>query len=68
MVEATTNRSLKAQLRQANSLGVSHAVIVGEEEIKTGTAVLRDMTSSRQENVSLDKLPELLRQLLQTKE
>jgi len=60
VVASFGHKSMKAQLRHANSLGVKHAVIIGEEELKTGTAVVRDMTSAQQQTVPLDKLPELL--------
>jgi histidyl-tRNA synthetase len=58
---ATGSKSLKAQMRQANALGVSHTVIIGDEEVKTGTATVRDMTSARQKTVSLGELTSLLR-------
>ncbi len=61
VIEATGSRSLKAQLRQANNLGVRYAVIIGEEEIKTGMVILRDMTTARQERVSPDNLDKLLK-------
>ncbi|MFC2069550.1 histidine--tRNA ligase [Chloroflexota bacterium] len=61
VLEATGGRSLKAQLRQANTLGVRHTVIIGDEEVKSGTVILRDMTTARQEAVSSDKLKELLK-------
>jgi len=61
VIEAIGNRSLKAQLRQANTLGVHHTVIIGDQEIKTGTVILRDMTNAQQETVPLDQLPELLK-------
>ena len=60
VIEAMGSRSLKAQLRQANNLGVHHAVIIGDEEVRTGAVILRDMASSRQETVDLARLPELL--------
>ena len=60
VIEAIGSRSLKAQLRQANNLNVPRAVIIGEEEVKTDTVILRDMTTSRQETVPLDQLEELL--------
>ena len=50
-------KSLKAQLRQANSLGVRYAVIIGEDEIKTGTVTVRDMTDSSQKSVPASDLP-----------
>ncbi|MAF85607.1 MAG: histidine--tRNA ligase [Dehalococcoidales bacterium] len=60
VIEALGNKSLKAQLRQANKLGFEHAVIIGEQEIKDGTVILRDMTTSVQKTIPLDKLEEEL--------
>ena len=56
VIEALGDKSLKAQLRQANNLGVSYAVIIGEEELKTGTVVLRDMTSAEQKAIPAKEL------------
>jgi histidyl-tRNA synthetase len=61
VIEATGGKSLKAQLRQANNLGARYAVIIGEEEVKTGTAILRDMTTAQQKSVPVGELPELLK-------
>lgn len=61
VIQAIGARSLKAQLRQANSLSISRAVIIGDEEVKSGTAILRDMTTASQQTVPLAKLPELLK-------
>jgi len=61
VIMATGNRSLKAQLRQANNLGAHYTVIIGEEELKTGTVSLRDMTAAGQKTVRVTELPELLR-------
>ena len=60
-IEATGDKSLKAQLRQANSLGVRHTVIIGERELQTGTVVLRDMTSGEQKNIPLDQVLNVMR-------
>jgi len=46
-------KSLKAQLKQANRLGVPYTVILGEEELASGTAVLRHMETSSQEQIPL---------------
>jgi histidyl-tRNA synthetase len=54
------DKSLKAQLRQANSLGASYTVIIGDEEIAAGGVVLRDMNTSAQETVPLGELEERL--------
>jgi histidyl-tRNA synthetase len=55
------NKDLKAQLRQANSLGVSHTVIICEQELATASVILRDMTNAQQKTVPLDELVALLR-------
>jgi histidyl-tRNA synthetase len=60
VIVAAGERSLKAQLRQANSLGMSYTVIIGEDEIKAGTVALRDMKTSEQETLSLAGLDEAL--------
>lgn len=52
---AVDDRSLKAQLKQANAQGFSHAVIIGEEELRTGSVVLRDMAQGEQTQLSLDE-------------
>ncbi|MDO8716555.1 MAG: histidine--tRNA ligase [Dehalococcoidales bacterium] len=61
VIEAFGSKSLKGQMRHANTLGVRYAVIIGDDEVKNGTAVFRDMASAQQETVSLARLPELLK-------
>ncbi len=58
---AVGKKSLKAQLRQANTLGTRYAVIIGEEEVKTGTAILRDMSNSEQRILPIDQLQEAIK-------
>lgn len=61
VVAATSGKSLKAQLRQANNLKIPRAVILGDDEVRTATAILRDMATSQQKSVSLKELASLLR-------
>ncbi|MFC2016134.1 histidine--tRNA ligase [Chloroflexota bacterium] len=61
VTEATSSKSLKAQLKQANTLGVHHTVIIGDQEVKTGTVILRDMTNAQQDTVPLTQLQGLLK-------
>ena len=61
VIAAIGNRSLKAQLRQANTRGAHYTVIIGEQEIKTGTVVLRDMTTAQQKTIPSTELQGLLR-------
>jgi len=62
VIEALGDKSLKAQLRQANNLGARYAVIIGEEEVKAGTVILRDMTSAEQKSIPFSRLQEELLQ------
>jgi len=64
VVETISSRSLRAQLRQANSVGARFAVIIGEDEVKNSTVTLRDMTSAAQETVALSDIVEVLKRHL----
>ena len=44
------------QLRQANALGAGYTVIIGEEELKSGTVIVRDMASAEQKTVPISRL------------
>ncbi|MBW1740848.1 MAG: histidine--tRNA ligase [Deltaproteobacteria bacterium] len=54
------NRSLKSQMRRADKLGVTYALIVGDRELDDGAAVLRNMTTKEQEKVSLQNVVTLV--------
>jgi histidyl-tRNA synthetase len=62
VIMSTGNKSLKAQMRQANSLGVRWAIIIGEEEVKAGKVTLRNMADAQQETVTLSELAGRLKQ------
>jgi len=61
VIVATSTKSLKAQLRQANSLKIPKTVIIGDDEVKTASVILRDMATSQQTTVSMKELAALLR-------
>lgn len=46
-------RSMKAQMREANRLGAKRVVILGDEELARGEAIVKNMESGNQENVAL---------------
>jgi histidyl-tRNA synthetase len=54
-------RSLKAQLKLAGRLQARHVLILGEDELKAGTATLRDMDAGTQEPVPLGEIITRLR-------
>ena len=53
-------RKLKKALALANSLNAPYALIVGEDEIRKGAYVLRNMTSGEQKELTVDGLLEQL--------
>ncbi|MFC1860329.1 His/Gly/Thr/Pro-type tRNA ligase C-terminal domain-containing protein [Chloroflexota bacterium] len=61
VIEAIGSKSLKSQLRQANTRGAHHTVIIGEQEVKTGSVILRDMTTAQQKTIPLAELQGLLK-------
>jgi len=59
-IQAPGAKSLKAQLRQANSLAVRYTVIIGDDEIKNNSLQVRDMQSSEQKNMPRSALEDML--------
>lgn len=49
------SKSFKAQMKYANKINVKNVIIVGEDEIKNNTFVLKNMDNSTQKILSLDK-------------
>jgi len=50
------NRKLQKELERANRLAARYAVIVGDTELASGQAIVRDMQSREQRPVMLDRL------------
>lgn len=48
-------RALRGQMRQANALGISKAIIIGDDEILRDEIVIRNMADSSQETKSLEE-------------
>ena len=48
------NKSLKGQMRKANDLGVKFTILIGDEELKKQSLLLKDMASGAQEEIGLD--------------
>jgi histidyl-tRNA synthetase len=53
-------RGLRAQMKQADRLGARFVVVLGEDEVRRGVAVIREMAAGAQEEAALDALPESL--------
>jgi histidyl-tRNA synthetase len=48
-----TGASLKSQMKKADKSGAGHTLIIGDKELKDGKAVLRDMRTKEQIDLSL---------------
>jgi len=55
-------KSLKSQMRRADKFGARHTLILGEDELARGMAVIKEMDSGVQREVALD--PENINMLL----
>ncbi|HMK77782.1 MAG TPA: histidine--tRNA ligase [Thermodesulfobacteriota bacterium] len=54
-------KSLKSQMRRADKLKARYVLILGEDELKRGRAAFRNMETKFQEEISIDKLSEILK-------
>lgn len=50
----TVGRGLKAQMKYADKLGARYTIVVGDNELETGKAQLKDMQSGEQSEILLD--------------
>lgn len=56
-------RTLKAQMRQADKAGARKVLIIGEDELYKGRAQLKDLTTGEQKQVSLSSAEEISKEL-----
>jgi histidyl-tRNA synthetase len=54
------DRSLKSQMREANRQDARLVLVIGERELATGSASLKEMESGKQTPVNLDSLEKVL--------
>ena len=55
------NRSFKAQMREANKMNAEFVYITGEEEMKNGKGILKNMSDSSQTGIEFSKLLESIK-------
>lgn len=53
--------SLKSKMRAADKLGAKFVIIIGDDEIKKGEAVLRDMATKEQVNIKFDDMVKVIK-------
>ena len=56
VVSDTLRRSMKSQLREANKLKVKYALIIGEDEIRNNTIILKNLTKGTQKTIPQSEL------------
>ena len=56
-------RSIKAQMREANKLGAQYAIIIGEDELKDKSVIIKDLSTSNQEKITLDSVQKYMKSL-----
>lgn len=57
------NRSVKAQMREANKLGAKRVIFLGGEEYSAGKVVLKDMKEGNQQIFDLNNIDEIINNL-----
>jgi histidyl-tRNA synthetase len=56
-----TGASLKSQMKKADKSGAGHTLIIGEQEMKSGNAVLRNMSTKEQADLPLAAIEDELK-------
>ena len=56
-------RSMKAQMREANKAGAKYAIIMGDQELESGQAEVKDLSTGDQQKVALDQLTDHMNSL-----
>jgi histidyl-tRNA synthetase len=50
------NRSMKAQMRAANKVEATYAIVIGEDELKSETVTIKNMKDSTQQTIPFSEL------------
>ena len=54
-------KKIKAKFKYADKLKIPYVVVIGEEEEKNGTVTLKNMATGEQEEISIEKMLEILK-------
>ena len=54
---------MKAQMREANKHGARYAIILGEDELKDKSVIIKDLSTSDQEKIALDLVEKPMKSL-----
>ena len=56
VVTDTLQRSMRSQMRDANRLNVNYCIIIGDNELKNSSLLVKDMTQGTQEQIHIDDI------------
>jgi histidyl-tRNA synthetase len=59
-----SDKSLKSQMKRADRLGAPYVLILGENELEAGAAVLRNMATKEQTSILLDDILENVKRIV----
>lgn len=57
-------RSIRAQMKHANKMDAGYSIVIGNEELESNKAVLRNMETGEEKDVSIDSIPERFKKQL----
>ncbi len=61
-----TGKSLKALMKRADRIGAAYVMIAGDQELKDGSVVVRNMKTKEQVSVPIDKIAAGIQQLIKS--
>ena len=56
-------RSIKSQMREANKIGASLAIIIGDKELKDKSVQIKDLNNGQQESILIDSIISYIKSL-----
>ena len=56
VITDTLQRGLKAQMKEANKINATYAIIIGDDEITANQLTIKNMDTGNQETVNTDKV------------
>ena len=62
VITETLRRSMRSQMREANRLNAKYCLIIGEDEIKTNTVMVKNMIDGQQISIDINKITDYFNQ------
>jgi len=59
-----SDKSLKSQMKRADRMGAPRVMILGDNELKAGAAVLRNMENKEQSSIPLDNIVQTIKNII----